>query len=350
MGYPLVLTTLGVSGLKERAGPAVATVLSDEASILASNIRSIGGGRVADVTREQAAVLALTKVSPAEWYRTATVIMEAGSACDLLEGRPRIMADEHCRYAEELLSRIKPEDLDLAEATIERLAAEGVRLLTVLDDDYPTNLQLIYNRPPFIWVRGQLNPRDVRAIAVVGTRNASEKGRKLAAQLARELVDSNVTVLSGLARGIDTAAHSSALEAGGRTVAVIGNGILRPTYPPENAQLADQIAENGAIVSQFWPDAPPRSIHFPMRNVVMSGLASGTVVVEASSTSGAKMQARLALEHGKRLFLLESLVMTQEWARKYAKRPGVTIVRGLDDVLDVLVKLVEVPQQLALNL
>jgi DNA processing protein len=303
-----------------------------------------------DRAREQAAVLALTKASPAEWYRTATVIMEAGGACDLLQGRPRVMVEEHHRYAEELVSRVKPEDLDLAQAMIERLAAENVRLLTVLDEDYPTNLQLIYNRPPFIWVRGRLNPRDIRAVAVVGTRNASKEGRERASRLAQDLVEADVTVLSGLARGIDTAAHSSALKAGGWTVAVIGTGILRPTYPRENTQLADRIAENGAIVSQFWPDAPPRRIHFPMRNVVMSGLAAGTVVVEASSTSGAKMQARLALEHGKRLFLLESLVMAQEWAQKYANRPGVTVVREPDDVLDVLVKLVDVPQQLVLNL
>jgi len=126
--------------------------------------------------------------------------------------------------------------------------------------------------------------------------------------------------------------------------------LLVPIYPKENRGLADRVQDRGAAVSQFCPDSPPRQMNFPMRNVVMSGMAMGTVVVEASATSGAKMQARLALEHGKRLFLLESLVSSQDWARRYAERPGVSIVRNLDDVLDVLVALASPPEQLALSL
>ena len=138
----------------------------------------------------------------------------------------------------------------------------------------------------------------------------------------------------------------------GRTVAVVGTGIQR-TYPAANRvaaalipflehdaanrALADRIVTGGgAIVSQFWPDAPPAKWSFPMRNVTMSGMGVGTVVVEASSTSGAKMQARLALEHGKRLFLVESLVMHEEWAQRYAERPGATVVQSVDDVLAAL--------------
>jgi DNA processing protein len=230
------------------------------------------------------------------------------------------------------------------------MADEGVRLLTVLDDDYPANLQLIYNRPPFIWVRGTLRQEDFRAIAVVGTRTATEDGRKRARRLAGDLAKAGVTVLSGLARGIDTAAHTGALVAAGRTVAVIGQGLCTPLYPKENSVLGEQISDAGAVVSQFWPDVSPRAMNFPMRNIVMSGMAMGTVVVEASSTSGAKMQARLALEHGKRLFLLDSLVRSQEWAQQYAKRPGVTVVKALDDVLDVLVDLAKTPEQLVFRL
>jgi DNA processing protein len=151
-----------------------------------------------------------------------------------------------------------------------------------------------------------------------------------------------------LARGIDTSAHTAALDANGRTVAVVGHGILTAVYPKENRELAEKVSTQGAIVSQFWPDAPPRSMNFPMRNVVMSGMAMGTVVIEASATSGSKMQARLALEHGKRLFLLDSLVKSQEWAQRYAERPGVTVVRDLDDVLEVIVKLSSLPEQLVL--
>ncbi|MEU4554017.1 DNA-processing protein DprA [Micromonospora violae] len=302
-----------------------------------------------DSAAEQAAVLALTKASPGEWYRTAAVISEAGSALKLLAGDAGFLSAPHQRYAEELLRRVAPEDVQAASDLIESVATQSIKLYTVLDAGYPANLQMIYNRPPFIWVRGELQPEDFRAIAVVGTRQATDQGLRRATRLARDLASEGVTVLSGLAKGIDTAAHTAALEGGGgRTVAVVGHGILTPIYPKENRGLAERVHERGAIVSQFWPTSPPRQMNFPMRNVVMSGMAMGTVVVEASATSGAKMQARLALEHGKRLFLLDSLVESQEWARKYAQRPGVSIVRDLDDVLAVLVKLVSVPEQLML--
>jgi DNA processing protein len=295
---------------------------------------------MAEPSLEQAAVLALTKASPREWYRTAALIHEAGSAVRLLKGDTPMLSVPHQRYAEELQGRVTPEDVDLAHGLIERVASEGIALYTVLDAGYPANLHMIFNRPPFIWVKGQLAPQDFRAIAVVGTRQATDEGVSRARRLAADLAHEGVTVLSGLARGIDTAAHTAALEsASGRTVAVIGQGILTPPYPRENRELAERICTNGALVSQFWPDAPPRQMNFPMRNVVMSGMAMGTVVVEASATSGAKMQARLALEHGKRLFLLESLVKSQEWAQRYSQRPGVSILRSPDDVLDVLVKL-----------
>lgn len=231
---------------------------------------------------------------------------------------------------------VTPTELGEYEALITECAAGGVSLVTVLDEAYPTNLRLVYNRPPFLFVRGALSPVDERAVAVVGTRNASRSGREQAQRLARELAAADVTVLSGLALGIDAAAHQSTLDAGGRTIAVVGTGIQR-VYPAANHALADRIVANGgAIVSQFWPDAPPTRWSFPMRNVTMSGMSIGTVVVEASSTSGAKMQARLALEHGKRLFLIESLVLHEEWARRYADRPGATVVESVDDVLSAL--------------
>jgi DNA processing protein len=300
--------------------------------------------------REPAAVLALVRASAGEWYQTADMIAEAGSAVRLLDGEPVIMTTERRQHAAEIVSRVTPEDLSQAQVLIERVTSRGVRLITVLDEDYPENLKLIFNRPPFIWVRGRLEPRSLRAIAVVGTRQATGQGREAAARLARGLAGAGVTVLSGLARGIDTAAHAATLDAGGSTVAVIGTGILARAYPPENGELARRIVESGgAVVSQFWPEAPPRKINFPRRNVVMSGMAAGTVVVEASQTSGARMQARLALEHGKRLLLPETLVQTQEWAGRYATRPGVTVVSDLEDILEELVKAVEIPHQLTLS-
>jgi DNA processing protein len=197
------------------------------------------------------------------------------------------------------------------------------------------NLRTIYNLPPFLFYRGSLRPEDAFSVAVVGTRQASPEGVSRAERMARLLVEADVTVLSGLARGIDTVAHRACLEAGGRTIAVLGSGIRR-VYPAENAELAERIAASGAVVSQFWPDAAPTSYTFPRRNVVTSGMSQGTVVIEASATSGAKMQARLAIEHGKQVFLLRSLVTEREWARRYLERPRVHEVSDVADILRLL--------------
>jgi len=295
---------------------------------------------------DQAAVLALTEATQDEWYKTAALIVEAGGATALLEGRAGTLDEDQREAAERLASRVTPESLDRAEALIRSVQAQGIHLVTVLDEAYPLNLHQIYNRPPFLFIRGQLLSSDSRSVAVVGTRKPSEAGLDQARTLAGRLASEKITVLSGLALGIDTAAHEAALDAGGRTIAVLGHGIRVPLYPPANAPLASRIASHSALVSQFWPDAPPTRSSFPMRNVVMSGMALGTVVIEATSTSGAKMQARLALDHGKRVFLLESLVMHQEWAQRYSQRPGAVVVRRVEDVLDVLTAAAKPTQQL----
>jgi DNA processing protein len=250
-------------------------------------------------------------------------------------------ASEASRAARETLqlladSRVDhPQHRQEAEEMIASTAADGIRLTTVLDDDYPVNLRLIDNLPPFLFYRGQLLPDDAYSVAVVGTRAPSTDGITRALRMAARLAEHGVTVLSGLARGIDTAAHEAALEAGGRTVAVLGSGIRR-VYPRDSIGLAERIAATGAVVSQFWPDAAPTSYTFPRRNVVTSGMGQGTVVVEASATSGAKMQARLAIEHGKQVFLLASLVTARDWARSYLKRPRVYEVADVDDIIRML--------------
>ncbi len=214
---------------------------------------------------------------------------------------------------------------------LEAASGAGAQLITVLDRTYPANLRLIPNLPPFLFYRGELSDDDARSVAVVGTREASEAGTNRAALLSRLLAERGVTVISGLARGIDTAAHRAALAAGARTIAVLGTGITR-CYPNENRDLAEAITASGALVSQFWPTRPPGRDTFPRRNVVTSGISQGTVVIEASSTSGAKMQARLALEHGKKVFLVRSLVTTQPWARDYVDRRGAIEVDDVDEV------------------
>ena len=218
------------------------------------------------------------------------------------------------------------------EAEIQAADRAGARLVTVLDEEYPPNLRLIPNLPPFLFYRGTLGEADTWSVAVVGTRNASAAGLERAARLSGLLASHHVTVISGLARGIDTAAHRATLDRGGRTIAVLGTGITR-CYPAENRALADQIAQAGIVVSQFWPTRAPGRDTFPRRNVVTSGLSQGTVVIEASQTSGAKMQARLALEHGKKVFLVSTLVTDQAWARDYVARRGAIAIGSVDEVL-----------------
>ncbi len=238
-------------------------------------------------------------------------------------------------------------------AELEAASQAGARLVTVLDEDYPPNLRRVPNLPPFLFYRGDLTDSDARSVAVVGTRRASEAGLRRAAHMSRLLAGQHVTVVSGLARGIDTAAHRAALAAGGRTIAVLGTGIT-VCYPRENQALAEAITASGALVSQFWPTTRPATWTFPARNVTASGISQGTVVIEASSTSGAKMQARIALEHGKKVFLIRSLVMSQPWARDYVANRGAIEVGDVGEVIAQLAapervrQATEQQQQLAL--
>ena len=298
---------------------------------------------------EQSAVLALISATEEPWHHTASLIEEVGTATGILKGNVSgLESDDDRRQVKELAAAVEPDATERYRQLVDAAAQRHVRLLTVLDPEYPSNLRRIYNRPPFIFIRGELLERDQRAVAVVGTRGASEYGLRRARKLAALLVQNDVTVLSGLATGIDTAAHQAALDAGGRTVAVLGTGINR-IYPAENRELADRIVEAGALLSQFWPEAPPTRQSFPMRNVVLSGMAIGTAVIEAGLKSGAKMQARLALEHGKRLFLMRSLVDQEEWAQKYAAHPGATVVQQVEDILEVLEFTARRPRALSLG-
>jgi DNA processing protein len=299
--------------------------------------------------RESAAVLALAARTHHAWHLLSQALEAAGTALELAAG---IRTGDEPPELDSALERVVIQEEELVEngRLIEELASRGVFLITVLDDIYPANLRLVYDRPPFLFVRGRLHEEDSRAIAVVGTRRASKEGLREADQLARGLVERGVTVISGLAIGIDTAAHRAALAARGRTVAVIGNGIDAPLYPRENMKLADEIvASGGAVVSQFLPQAPPRQENFRLRNRTMSGLALGTTVVEASGKSGARMQARIALEHGKRVFLVRGLVLREEWAQKYLDHPGTTVVERVEEVLDVLDAIPGPDEQLSLT-
>lgn len=284
-------------------------------------------------SKEQLQLMALCKIPKIDWWMLAREAQRPGGLNRLLEGKiseqsPRsheveLLLAGHLQNLDQLIGRV--------EEALSSSLESGASLTTVLDSDYPANLRVIFDLPPFLTYRGDLRSSDAWSVAVVGTRDASAEGLAKASRMAGLLAGREVTVLSGLARGIDTAAHTAALDANGRTIAVLGSG-LNKVYPPDNAELADRISASGAVVSQFWPDQAPTSYTFPWRNRVTSGLGQGTVVIEASRTSGAKMQARLALEHGKKVFLISSLVAEHEWAQKYLQR-GAIEVSTVEDVI-----------------
>jgi DNA processing protein len=291
------------------------------------------------ITDKNLALLMTCRIPGISWDLLAREAQRAGDIDGLLRGvtlEKSRAANDAARLLEGALTS-QDERREWVRAQHKKALDAGARLVTVLDADYPGNLRVIVNLPPFLYVRGTLGSEDVRSVAVVGTRSASPEGLSKAGRMARLLTERGVTVVSGMARGIDTAAHLAALDAGGRTIAVMGTGILG-RYPKENAALAERITGSGALISQFWPESSPRSQNFPIRNVVTSGISQGTVVIEASATSGAKMQARLAIEHGKMVFFVESLVTEQKWARDYLARHGkrITVVRSVDDVIDHL--------------
>lgn len=270
---------------------------------------------------ENAALVLLIRHGRRSAQAYAELVEEAGSAVAALE------SDE----AQQALFDPDPSsDLDATVAEIEAWEARGILLVSVLDPRYPQNLLAVHDRPPLLFVAGALAPEDAHSLAVIGSRQASAEGIAAAQEIARHLVERGYTVTSGLAAGIDTAAHRAALAGGGRTVAVIGTGLLH-SYPPQNADLQRLIATKCAVVSQFWPEAPPSRRGFPMRNAVMSGMSLGTVIVEASHTSGARVQARLALAQGRPVFLNEAL-LEQEWAQELATRSGTHVVGAPEDI------------------
>ena len=200
--------------------------------------------------------------------------------------------------------------LDEEVAQVERA---GVRVLTWESQDYPPRLRTIYSSPPVLYMRGQLAPQDEWGVAIVGTRRASAYGREVARQLASDLAQNGVTVVSGLARGIDVMAHQAALDAGGRTIAVLGSGV-DVIYPPEHRQLARAITDAGALLSEYPLGTQPESSNFPPRNRIISGLARGVVIVEAGLQSGALITADFAAEQGREVFAVPGSILQRSSA------------------------------------
>lgn len=219
------------------------------------------------------------------------------------------------------------------EAEMETLARLRVAALRVVDPAYPRLLREIPAPPPVIYVRGRLLPADDLALAVVGTRRVSAYGRTVTERLAGGLAAQGVTIVSGLARGVDTCAHTAALAAGGRTIAVQGCG-PDLVYPPENARLAARIVENGAVVTEFPPGAQPEAGNFPARNRIISGLSMATLVTEAPDGSGALITARFATEHGRDVMSVPGAITSPGSAGvNRLIRDGATLVMSVEDAL-----------------
>jgi len=212
----------------------------------------------------------------------------------------------------------------------------GCQIVIQDDDGYPPLLKTIADPPPVLYVRGELSALMAPGVAVVGSRRPSTYGKVVAEQLAKGLAECGVTVVSGLARGIDSVAHVSALESGGRTIAILGCG-LSYMYPPENRHLAERISQQGAVLSEFPMTTKPDRLNFPLRNRTISGLSLGTVVVEAGERSGALITAQWALEQGREVLAVPGNVTapTSRGTNRLIKM-GAKLVEGVDDILEEL--------------
>ncbi len=250
------------------------------------------------------------------------------------------------RTAESLLAQRKARPDALRE--LDLLARHGVTPLPLPDPAYPALLREIYLPPSLLYVRGTLTPADEWAIAIVGTRKATAYGLQATNKLAGDLAHQKITIISGLARGIDTAAHQAALTANGRTIAVMGCG-LDIVYPPENAKLAARITEQGALVSDFPLGTRPEATNFPARNRLISGLARGVLVIEAPAQSGALITTRFALEQNRDVFALPGSIFsrTSDGTNKLIQ-DGAKLVMSAEDMLQEL-QMQQAPQQQAMR-
>jgi DNA processing protein len=222
-----------------------------------------------------------------------------------------------------------------AEAECFRLATSGARIVTFTSADYPKSLFEIPDPPPFLYVRGELRCHEA-AVAIVGSRRATAYGLQTTTRLAGALAGQGVAVISGMARGVDTAAHKGALAAGGRTIGVLGCGIDM-VYPPENRKLFQEMAEKGCLVSEFPLGTLPLAENFPRRNRIISGLSRGVLVVEAAENSGSLITAQYALEHGRDVFAVPGNISfaTNRGSNRLIKQ-GAKLVDCVDDILEEL--------------
>ena len=288
----------------------------------------------APADEERACWIALTRVpglGPVKFGRLLDHFGTAGAAWAAAAGQWR-EAGLDARTAESLAEFRRGHDPLPAH---ERVRAAGVQVLTLRDPDYPPLLREVYAPPPVLFLRGALAAEDRLSLAVVGTRGATAYGKHMAERLVADLVASGVSVVSGLARGIDAVAHRTALQQGGRTLAVLGSGV-DVIYPAEHRTLAAGVAAAGALLSEYPPGAKPERDNFPARNRLIAGMTMGTLVVEAGEVSGALITARMALEQNREVFALPGNVTSAASAGCNAliRRGEAKLVARVEDILE----------------
>ena len=212
------------------------------------------------------------------------------------------------KVIERVLAARQKVDLDQVWARIE---SQGIKVLTWQDEDYPSRLKEIDQPPPVMYIRGEYLPDDLFAVAIVGTRRVTPYGRQITEELSAFLASNGITVVSGLARGVDAIAHQTSLKAGGRTIGVLGSGVDK-IYPPEHVKLAAQMMERGAVISDYAPGTPPDASNFPPRNRIISALSLAVVVIEAGETSGALITAGFAAEQGREVFAVPGSILAPQ--------------------------------------
>ena len=218
----------------------------------------------------------------------------------------------------------------------EKIAAQGIKILTWEDETYPGRLKEIDQPPPVLYVRGEYLPDDLFAVAIVGTRRVTPYGRQITEELSSYLAANGITVISGLARGVDAIAHQTTLKAGGRTIAVLGSGVDK-IYPPEHRALAERMMERGAVISDYAPGTPPDASNFPPRNRIISGLSLAVVVVEAGETSGALITAEFAAEQGREVFAVPgSILAPQSKGTNKLIQRGALPLLSMNDLMQAL--------------
>lgn len=291
------------------------------------------------VDDEVLALVALLRHTEARksWRAVVNEVREVGALDVLHREHPQTLLDP-----DPVAPLLKAAEQDL------QAWSDLARVLTLFDDDFPPQLREVHDVPPLLFARGRLaaHGEAERGACIVGSRKASPAALRFASDVATALVSMRTAVVSGLAEGIDTAAHQAALEAGGRTVAVIGTGIDQ-VYPAANRPLQQRIEREGLVLSQFWPGSGPTRSSFPMRNATMSAYGMCTLIVAAGEQSGARIQARHAVAHGRPLILTRNVATSTEWGRELARSAyDVQVVSDVDAAIAAIGGVLERPRRL----